>query len=279
MGLIRGALVGLLLLFAPAPVPGAQDPTPGPSGSLLEADLTVEAVAPGPLRVELTYRLRPDPGLERIPIRALPVRGVRAVGPTARVWEDPVSFSLDVDGSGMLVGTVPLPAPARPDDVVVLRLRYRVVREAEAGDGPVRVPVLAVPWPPAEALPGTFSVRVDLPAGTRMEEGFPASWSVDAEAPTEDLARYRAELPVLPAFVSFRAGGVGATGGRPRAGGPPAREVTAPVAELVRRAGFVFWGLFAVFGATVALYLVWMVREERRERGRVPSGPTVGTPP
>lgn len=30
-------------------------------------------------------------------------------------------------------------------------------------------------------------------------------------------------------------------------------------------AGFVFWGLFLVFGVLVALYAVWMVREERRE--------------
>jgi hypothetical protein len=195
------------------------------------------------------------------------------------VWEDPVAFRLDVDPSGMLVGTVPLPAPARPDDVVVLRLRYRVVREGTAtGAGPVRVPMLAVPWPPAEALPGTFSARVDLPAGTRLEEGFPASWAGEAAAP-DDLARYRAELPVLPAFVSFRAGGIGAAEGRPGPGGPSAGEAPASVPHLVRRAGFVFWGLFVVFGATVALYLVWMFRAERRERGRPPSGTAAGTSP
>lgn len=29
-------------------------------------------------------------------------------------------------------------------------------------------------------------------------------------------------------------------------------------------AGFVFWGLFAVFAAVVALYLAWMLWVERR---------------
>jgi hypothetical protein len=28
--------------------------------------------------------------------------------------------------------------------------------------------------------------------------------------------------------------------------------------------GFVFWGLFLVFGAIVVAYLVWMIRTERR---------------
>ena len=32
--------------------------------------------------------------------------------------------------------------------------------------------------------------------------------------------------------------------------------------------GFVFWGLFAVFGAIVAGYVWWMVLTERRDRGR-----------
>jgi phage shock protein PspC (stress-responsive transcriptional regulator) len=30
--------------------------------------------------------------------------------------------------------------------------------------------------------------------------------------------------------------------------------------------GFVFWGLFVVFGAVVVAYVVWMLWIERRER-------------
>jgi phage shock protein PspC (stress-responsive transcriptional regulator) len=38
----------------------------------------------------------------------------------------------------------------------------------------------------------------------------------------------------------------------------------------VLEAGFIFWGLFLVFGLTVAGYIVWMwwvEREDDRERG------------
>lgn len=32
--------------------------------------------------------------------------------------------------------------------------------------------------------------------------------------------------------------------------------------------GFAFWGLFAVFGAILVAYWIWMRRLERRERER-----------
>ena len=32
-------------------------------------------------------------------------------------------------------------------------------------------------------------------------------------------------------------------------------------------AGFVFWGLFLVSALIVVAYLVWMLREDRREKG------------
>ena len=36
----------------------------------------------------------------------------------------------------------------------------------------------------------------------------------------------------------------------------------------VLEAGFVFWGLFLVSALIVVAYLVWMFREDRRERRR-----------
>ena len=30
--------------------------------------------------------------------------------------------------------------------------------------------------------------------------------------------------------------------------------------------GFVFWGLFAVFGAVTMLYYLWMRREDRKDK-------------
>jgi cbb3-type cytochrome oxidase subunit 3 len=37
----------------------------------------------------------------------------------------------------------------------------------------------------------------------------------------------------------------------------------------VLEAGFIFWGLFLVFGLIVVGYLIWMFRLERREGGPV----------
>lgn len=36
---------------------------------------------------------------------------------------------------------------------------------------------------------------------------------------------------------------------------------------MIREVGFIFWGLFVVFGAVIALYVVWMYLVERREDG------------
>ena len=39
---------------------------------------------------------------------------------------------------------------------------------------------------------------------------------------------------------------------------------------MIGAAGFIFWGLFAVFGVIVALYIVWMGRADRRHRDTAP---------
>jgi len=44
----------------------------------------------------------------------------------------------------------------------------------------------------------------------------------------------------------------------------------------VLEAGFIFWGLFGVFGLIVVLYLIWMWRVEGREAGNRDL-PPVGT--
>ena len=37
--------------------------------------------------------------------------------------------------------------------------------------------------------------------------------------------------------------------------------------------GFIFWGLFLVFGVVVAGYAAWMLWQEARERGRSAGSP------
>ena len=43
-------------------------------------------------------------------------------------------------------------------------------------------------------------------------------------------------------------------------------------------AGFVFWGLFLVFGLIVVAYLIWMRRVERTGGSRVPNTPNEKAP-
>ena len=43
-------------------------------------------------------------------------------------------------------------------------------------------------------------------------------------------------------------------------------------------AGFIFWGLFLVFGLIVAGYLVWMYSAERGEADRDPQSEPVSKP-
>lgn len=95
----------------------------------------------------------------------------------------------------------------------------------------VRLPVVIVGIAQKEARPDTFRDEVILPP----------------ELSELGLARFPPgdSLPVVPAFVAF---------------GP----LEPPLTE-VPSAGFIFWGVFFVFGLVVAAYLVWMRRTERSE--------------
>lgn len=39
---------------------------------------------------------------------------------------------------------------------------------------------------------------------------------------------------------------------------------------MIGATGFIFWGLFVVFGVIVALYIVWMRHTERRHQNTAP---------
>lgn len=110
----------------------------------------------------------------------------------------------------------------------VLELTYDVKGAVPPDGSGVQLPVASVGVSQRLALPGTFRDDVTLPPEMEALERFPPG----------------DELPVVPAFVAFGAMG------------PPAARG--------RDVGFVFWGLFAVFGLIVTGYLFWMRRVERR---------------
>jgi hypothetical protein len=96
--------------------------------------------------------------------------------------------------------SVPLGITALDEGPISFVLRYEVSGAApSAGVRELRVPVLAVMWPPAEALPGIFRAELLLAPGLTVLGSFPADLR-EAEAG----GRYVTELPVLPALLSLR---------------------------------------------------------------------------
>jgi hypothetical protein len=163
------------------------------------------------LRAELRYRLHAAPEEREIPIRVLPLGDVVLTGLTASLGDATAPLALEATSSGLLVDTIPLPNAAGDGEVVHLTFRYHLRSTtpgagqgtgAASEPGPTRLPLIVVPWAPDEAAPGVFAVRVLLPEGARLDPGFPATWSRDGTGSSGVL--YRAELPVLPSFVSFR---------------------------------------------------------------------------
>ncbi len=84
-----------------------------------------------------------------------------------------------------------------------LALRYRVARPI-ARDGAslrVHVPVLSVPWPPAEARPGTFHAEVRVPPDWKVTQVFPTGLRASAADPELLVG----DLPVVPSVITVRA--------------------------------------------------------------------------
>jgi hypothetical protein len=107
-------------------------------------------------------------------------------------------------GAHKLGGTVPLPAGA--GDTIAFDIRYAVVLPASAGrESRIRLPVVAVMWPPAEALPGTFAVTLDVRADAHIRGAFP---SLLRETALTSAARsYGADMQVVPSMIAFDLGG------------------------------------------------------------------------
>lgn len=205
----------------------------------------VAARSNGDARVRLRYRLRVPSGVALVPVAALRFHGF--------VIEDVVwnGAPVTLAGDRRLVAELPVSGGAAAGDVTVdASYRVRVVATGDAPSGTrVRVPVLAVLWPPAQATPGTFTAEVEASPGVTLRPVFPAGMRAAGDVP----GVFRVSLPVAPAMLAFDL-----PGDRPSAA--PARDEAAGAAN----PGWPFWGLFAAFGAIVALYVVWLRRVERR---------------
>lgn len=185
--------------------------------------------------MRIRYDLRVPAGANDVPVAAVLFAGAAIEDASG----DGVPLSLT--GARRSTGTMPV---RRSDTAreLSIQVAYRVRLASpvlDEGSSPqrIRVPVLAVLWPPMEATPGRFSAEIELPSGLNARPVFPAA----AQAGSAGAARpgLYATLPVVPALVAFDVG-------------------------MGDDAGFVFWGLFVAFLTIVILYALWMLRIERQ---------------
>jgi len=138
-----------------------------------------------------------------IPLEGLAFRPAELKSVTASVGNgDPTPVSLESSRIGRLSGAVPLP-PGTTGRVELL-IKYDV-RSGVEGDDPyrIRIPVLAVAWPSAEALPGIFTAEALLANDLKVYETFPSG--ITRQGAAGPVGRFVVDLPAIPALISMRA--------------------------------------------------------------------------
>lgn len=215
----------------------------------LEARLDTSSDGPG-RAIDVRLEVRIDaPGAARLAFHVLEIRETRIENLEAFDGERALALRLDPSRRPLLRGEIELPPAvgvgATTKTERALTLRYRVVQPEGSA---FTVPNVLVGDGQQVARVGAFTARLLLAGGegTDARERFPSNGVTSLEGRS-----YEWELPLVPAFVAV---------GEPAGGSEP---ILAPWLR-VSRAGFSFWGLFAVSAAVAGLYLVWMIRCERR---------------
>jgi hypothetical protein len=167
--------------------------------------MTVSVVEPTRADIVLRYVVRPA-GSRAVPVTALAFAPATFVDLGVTIGGRALPLALD-PGAGRsarkLAGDVPLSAGVA--DTVAFEIRYAIVLpEPDERESRIRLPVVAVMWPPAEALPGTFAVTLDVPAGTHVRSAFPSLMRETTLTP--HTRSYGADMQVLPSMIAFDMG-------------------------------------------------------------------------
>jgi hypothetical protein len=171
--------------------------------------------------VRFTYGVESS-GARRVGFSALEIGGVAIEEVAAFASGAPLPLGLEPRSGPKRRGWIDLPGGA-----AAFEFRYVVQGGAQpAGDGlGVRLPAIVLDLKLEETKAGLFSSRVEIPAGLSVVDGFPSHPLVETEGV------YRWELPLVPAFVAFRASS------QPALLTPP-RVATAAVVLLLLAMGF-----------------------------------------
>ena len=192
-----GLAGGLLALAAPVSVLG--------QSRLIEARARIDATVAAVIRVEIDYVVNVDEadgGGGAIPLEGLAFRPSRVESVVAWIDGTPVEVVLESTGVGRLIGSVSIGRSR--SGRVPLRVAYEVTQGFE-GDDPyrIRIPILAIGWPAADALPGVFEAEALFSSELKVFEAFP-SGLIQAGV-VGSVGRFVLELPAVPALISMRA--------------------------------------------------------------------------
>ena len=183
--------------FMPGPLAG--------QGRLISAHARADLTPTGGPTLVIDYTVAGDPGAATVPLVGLAFGGARFrdVRATAASLGE-LDVSLEARTDGRLVGGVALPAGLAAGEPFSFSLSYEIegATEREGGLTLHRLPILAVGWPPDEALPETFTVEALVADGLTVYESFPSG--MRASGREGAAQRYRLALPVIPALVSLR---------------------------------------------------------------------------
>jgi hypothetical protein len=154
-------------------------------------------------RVRVDYRLQVPPGVTQVPITLLVPRPVGVTDIVARTPTRILEVDLPASETAQRQGVLRFPGEP-PTGALTLIVEYAVERSVRPAGAAVEalVPVLAVDWPPADPLPGTFTARLAVPNTVTLHESFPTTLAgphSDGERGLWDL-----ELSVLPAYLTVR---------------------------------------------------------------------------
>ena len=178
-------------------------------GQVVRVEVSADARAVGAALVSMRYQLQVEPEASAVPFTLLLFAPTTVTEVSARVGGEALAVRVPDAGGPRMEGEIELPAAVAASGRISLDVGYRVtdaVREEGAGVR-VALPMLAVDWTPAEAIPGMFQAEVALPEAMEAREIFPVT---PGGGVVPEVAR--ASLQVLPAVVRVRALPVGSVG-------------------------------------------------------------------
>jgi hypothetical protein len=165
-------------------------------GHLVRSEFHAELAGSLPAQVRLRYEIRPDSTAASIPVSLLRFGGASIESLRARLAGNEIPVQLREESPAILRGEVPLGTMARSE--VTLEFEYTVsVTEA----GRVRLPLVAVLWPPEQARPSLFTGNVNVESRFEIYHAFPAT--LRSGEVNGSIRRLVFAMPVLPAVIAF----------------------------------------------------------------------------